>query len=288
MPNQTTVTLTNGVPTAPSGTVSTIDALMADGGQATLGAQADAVVAAGAAGTISAKLRAISRDIVSNIVLAGGANVIGFVNLITGQTGVAGGTGTTSASTLRTTLASDSAGIIATGTQAAPSAAYLSTIAAGDVAATASDTGNPVKVGGLANSATPTKVSAGQRVAAWFGLRGEVVAVGATRENKGKQKTSLSATTSETTIVTAAASTFLDLYGLILANTGATTTKVDIRDTTGGPIVTTIEVPTLDTRGFMVPVDSAVPQSTVNTNWTAQCAAATTAMEVTALYVKNT
>lgn len=42
MANATTVTLVNGVPTGPSGTVSTIDALMADGGQATLGAKADA------------------------------------------------------------------------------------------------------------------------------------------------------------------------------------------------------------------------------------------------------
>lgn len=45
------------------------------------GANADAVVAAGAAGSISAKLRAISRDIVANIVLAAGGNTIGKVNL---------------------------------------------------------------------------------------------------------------------------------------------------------------------------------------------------------------
>jgi len=44
MPNATSVTLTNGVPSGPAGsaTVSTIDALMADGGQATIGAKADA------------------------------------------------------------------------------------------------------------------------------------------------------------------------------------------------------------------------------------------------------
>lgn len=39
----------------------------------------DAVVAAGAAGSIAAKLRAISRDIVANIVLAAGENMIGKV-----------------------------------------------------------------------------------------------------------------------------------------------------------------------------------------------------------------
>lgn len=42
MSNLTSVTLTAGVPTAGSGTVSTLDALMADGGQATLGAKTDA------------------------------------------------------------------------------------------------------------------------------------------------------------------------------------------------------------------------------------------------------
>jgi hypothetical protein len=42
MPNLTSVTVTSGVPTAGTGTVSTIDALMADGGQVTLGAKADA------------------------------------------------------------------------------------------------------------------------------------------------------------------------------------------------------------------------------------------------------
>lgn len=378
-----------GVDQTTPGTTDSVTVATGQGAGATIGATGDAVVAAGATGSVSAKLRAISRDIIANIVLAAGANVIGGVTIADGSdatfgakadakstatdataisavsiwkqisasvqaiaTSVAGtltvathavtgsgnfattvadganvtigtktdakststdatsisimsvlkqisasvqatmgfalNTGTSSATTLRTTLASDSAGIIATGTQAAPSAAYLSTVAAGDVAAAGTDTGNPVKIGGVANSATPTKVTAGQRVAAWFGLRGEQVCVGATRENKGRQKTSVSNTTGETTIVTAVASTFLDLYGLILANTGATTTKVDIRDTTGGSIIATIEVPTLETRGFMLPVDSAVPQATVNTNWTAQCAAATTAMEVTALFVKNT
>jgi hypothetical protein len=42
MSNLTSVTVTSGVPTAGTGTVSTIDALMADGGQATLGNKADA------------------------------------------------------------------------------------------------------------------------------------------------------------------------------------------------------------------------------------------------------
>lgn len=52
---------------------------VADGADVTQGASADAVIAAGAAGTLSAKLRAISRDLVANIVLAAGTNTIGGV-----------------------------------------------------------------------------------------------------------------------------------------------------------------------------------------------------------------
>lgn len=65
MPNLTSVTVTAGVPTAGTGTVSTLDALMADGGQASIGAIADAAVTAGATGSLSAKLRSISRDLVT-------------------------------------------------------------------------------------------------------------------------------------------------------------------------------------------------------------------------------
>jgi hypothetical protein len=71
MPNLTSVTVTAGVPTAGTGTVSTIDALMADGGQVTIGAIADAAVTAGATGSLSAKLRALSRDIGSLVTAIG-------------------------------------------------------------------------------------------------------------------------------------------------------------------------------------------------------------------------
>lgn len=81
MPNLTSVTVTAGVPTAGTGTVSTIDALMADGGQVSIGAIADAAVTAGATGSLSAKLRSISRDIVANIVLAAGSAIIGKVGI---------------------------------------------------------------------------------------------------------------------------------------------------------------------------------------------------------------
>lgn len=116
-------------------------------------------------------------------------------------------------------------------------------------------------------------------------IKGRVITAGAPRSLKGMAQVSVSNTTTETSILAATASTFHDVYGIILANTGASTTKVSIRDATAGTVRMIIEVPTLETRGFMLPVDSAVAQSAVNTAWTVQCGTATTALEVTLLYV---
>lgn len=159
---------------------------------------------------------------------------------------------------------------------------------AGDVASAASDSGNPVKMGAVGKIANPTAVTDGQRVNLISDKLGKLITVGAIRDLKGVTQTQISNSTSETTIVAAVASTFMDVYGLVFANTGATTTKVTVKDSTAGTTRMIFEVPTLETRGFMVPVDSAVPQATVNNNWTATCASATTAMEVTAFWVKNT
>lgn len=264
MANITQVTLAAGIPTVGTGTVSTIDALMADGGQATLGAQADA---ASATTTIKAALRGIATAL--------------------GITAIDLGSGTGGTRTLRTILDTASPGIITTGSQAVPSPQYLSSIVAGDVAAAASDTGNPTKIGGVGHTANPTAVTDGQRVNAIFDKLGKQVVVGAIRDLKGVLETSISNTTGETTILAAVASTFLDVYGLILANTGVSNTKVTIRDDTAGTTRGIFMVPAGETRGFMLPVDSAIPQAVVNKPWTAQCGTATTALEVTILYVKN-
>lgn len=148
----------------------------------------------------------------------------------------------------------------------------------------------PVTIGGRAATTNPTPVTDGQVVNAMLSKHGKLVTVdGAPRELRKSQKATLSNTTAETTIITAgAAGVMNDVHGLILANTGATTTKVDIRDATAGTIIATIEVPTGETRGFMLPAGSGIAQTTAANNWTAQCTAATTAMEVTALYIQTT
>lgn len=116
---------------------------------------------------------------------------------------------------------------------------------------------------------------------------GIVITAGAPRALKGRQVTTLTSSTAETTIITSIASTFLDLYGLILTNTSAAVTKVSIRDATAGGTISVFEVPPTDTRGFMLPLDSAIPQAAVTNNWTAQCGTSVASLEVTALYVKR-
>lgn len=157
----------------------------------------------------------------------------------------------------------------------------------GNVASGSADSGNPVKIGGVAATSNPTAVSNGQRVNAMYDKLGKQVTVGALREQKSDQLATLSNTT-ETTIVTAGgAGVFNDLYALVITNKSATTVFVDIRDTTGGTIMMTLAAPASDTRGWTVPVDSAMAQTTANTNWTAQLSGAVSSVVITALFVKN-
>lgn len=57
--------------------------------------------------------------------------------------------------------------------------------AAGNVAHDAADSGNPVKIGGKANSSAPTSVSAGDRADLWTNLGGAVVISGGPTEMSG-------------------------------------------------------------------------------------------------------
>jgi len=155
----------------------------------------------------------------------------------------------------------------------------------GLAASGASVSGNPLLSGARAATTNPTAVTDGQAVALMASKTGKLVVVGAPRDLVATQKTSISASTSETTIVTAIASTFADILSFTFANSGSTATKVDIRDTTGGSIIATFFVPATDMRGAVYHVPLA--QTTVNTNWTAQCSASTTALEVTVQYVKT-
>jgi len=159
--------------------------------------------------------------------------------------------------------------------------------AVGSVANGATDSGNPVKVGGKAYTASPTAVTNAQRSDFITDKVGKQVVVQSIRDLKGDQATTITSSTTETTIVTAVASTFLDLYGLIITNTSATATEVIIRDVTAGTARFSFVVPPNDTRGFMLNESAAYKQTTVNTAWTAQCVTSVASIKINAMYVRN-
>lgn len=158
----------------------------------------------------------------------------------------------------------------------------------GDVAhGTAVGSSKPIVIAGRGATANPTANADGNVTRIMTDKLGKVIAVAAVRDLKGMQSTTITASTSETTIVTAVASTFLDLYGLILTNSSASATVVTIKDSTAGTTRAVIEVPAGDTRGFMLGAGEALPQATVNTAWTATSSVSVTSLFVSAYYVKN-
>ena len=157
----------------------------------------------------------------------------------------------------------------------------------GPTASGASLTANPLTVGGLAKTANPTAVTDGQVVNRLHDKLGKQVVVGSIRDLKGQQITTITSSTSETTVVTAVASTFLDIYGVIVTNSSATASNVAFKDSTAGTTRFNIYVPAGETRGFMLPESGAVVQATVNNNWTATCGTSVASIVITALYVKN-
>lgn len=173
------------------------------------------------------------------------------------------------------------------GTSITPGTGATNLGKAEDAPASSGDTGVPIF--GVRNDAlTAAQTSAtGDYGLPSIDTSGILMTAGAPRLLKARQVTTLTASTAETTIVTAIASTFNDIYGLILSNTSATATEVTIRDATAGGTISSFTVPAGDTRGFMLPLDSAVPQATVNNAWTAQCSASVTSLKVTALFVKR-
>lgn len=222
----------------------------------------------GTSGTGVARVT-IASDSTGQVALAAGTNGIGKLTANSGVT--IGAVEIASAQTLATVT----------------TCSTVTTLTGSGVASGSSDSGNPHKIGAVAHTAAPTAVTDGQRVNLIADKVGKLVTVGSIRDLKVCTHTTITSSTSETTILAQVASTFLDLYGLILANSSATATVVTIKDATGGTIRAVITVPAGETRGFMLPESGGIPQTTVNNNWSATSSQSISSLEVTALAVKN-
>jgi hypothetical protein len=200
------------------------------------------------------------------------------------------GNGVTGTGSQRVTIASDNTAFSVNAVQSGTWTVQQGTppwTVNGDTASGATDANNPLKIGGVARTSNPTAVTNGQRVNAIFDKLGKQVVVGAVRALMGVQKTSISVST-ETTVVTAgAAGVFNDVYAIVVTNKSATAVFVDFRDATAGTVRMTLAAPAGDTRGFTVPVDSAMVQATAANNWTATLSGAASTIEISMLYTSN-
>jgi hypothetical protein len=156
----------------------------------------------------------------------------------------------------------------------------------GDIAHDASDSGNPVKIGGQARQTNPTAVADGDRVNAIFDDLGrQVVVLNGIRDLMSRQATTLTSTTAETTIVTGTASVFHDLANLVITNSSATATVVTIRDATATSPVMVVAIAA--NGGAVIPFNCPLKQTVVNNNWTAQCSVSVASIEVFAQFITN-
>lgn len=117
---------------------------------------------------------------------------------------------------------------------------------------------------------------------------GRSVMAGSIRANKVQQATTITSSTGETTVLTQVASTYLDVYGVIVTNTSTTACEVIFKDSTSGTSRFSIEVPGTETRGFMLPESGGHNQDTVNNNWTATCGTSVSSIKITMFAIKNT
>lgn len=140
--------------------------------------------------------------------------------------------------------------------------------------------------GNLAKTSLPTAASDGNLTGNMSDKYGRsVVLNNAMRDIMGTQTTTITASTSETTIITAAASVFHDLVSIFISNTSATATRVDIRDVTAGSVIFQLYIPAGDMRGLSL--TTPWPQTSVNTAWSATSSTSVTDLRVSCLYISN-
>lgn len=220
----------------------------------------------------------LASDSTGQVTLATGANTIGAltanqsVNVaqINGVTPLMGN-GVTGTGSHRVTIASDNTA--------------FNVIDAGDIAHDGADSGKPVKIGFKSIQTLPAAVSDLDRtdgVADKFGR--QITVLNAPRELVTDANITLT-TTTETTLLTAVSSTFLDLTSVIACNTSNTSVRVDFRDTTAGSVRFSLYLAARG--GAVLPCIVPVQQTSVNTNWTAQLSGAVTDVRIFAQAAKN-
>jgi hypothetical protein len=166
-------------------------------------------------------------------------------------------------------------------------ASSLNAQVVGNIASDGVDSGNPVKIGGIARQANPTAVAALDRVDLFCDDVGrQVVQLHQARDLVSHQSTQIVNSTAETTIISQTASEFHDIIALVITNQTATAVNVTIKDSTAG--TTRMIVALAANGGAVICPSTPIPQlAAVNNNWTATLSNATTTVNVFAQFAKN-
>jgi hypothetical protein len=144
------------------------------------------------------------------------------------------------------------------------SGSITSTVAVGEIPSDTADTGSaPLKIGGIARTANPSAVAAGDMVTATYDDVGRQL-------TRPVQVRDLIATAyaalvsgsgygSETTLLAGVAGEYHDLIYIMGSNTSSVAVKADIRASTAGTVIMSLEIPASGTAGVALPVPQPAP-----------------------------
>lgn len=162
-----------------------------------------------------------------------------------------------------------------------------SSVTVGDIPADTADDGSaPVKTGGIARTANPTAVAAGDRVSATYDDVGrQVFSPIQVRDLRVTARAQLTNGT-ETTLLSGSAGSFHDLVWVTGANNSDAAVSVDIRAVTAGNILLTLHIPANSTAGISAAMPW--PQDETGNNWTADMGDITgTTVSLSALFTRE-
>jgi len=182
--------------------------------------------------------------------------------------------GTVAVSGINNSVASsliDSSGVGYSGSNPVPisgsvsvSGSITSTVSVGPVVADAVDDGNaPVQFGGVARTANPTAVSGNDIVKASFDDVGrQLIRPVQVRDLLATAYAALvsgSGYGTETALLAGVAGEYHDLIYIMGSNTSSVAVKADIRASTGGTVIMSLEIPANGTAGVSLPVPLPAP-----------------------------
>ena len=161
-----------------------------------------------------------------------------------------------------------------------------------DGAIAAAPPANALQIGLKTATANPTNASAGNQVAIMGDKAGRlVVTPGNVRELVAAQTVVITASTAETTIITAGgANVFNDLSALIITTTNGAAAVITIKDATAGTTRLTFNYPNAalaPSDALMISFPVPISQATSNANWTATVSVNAGSTSFSCVFVKN-